>query len=129
MQFSKLLFFCLALVAVTLSTQVFASKPVPYLDAVPLLKSVLQPYLPSTWEGGCFKKTTATLAVTPIDGLITLHVSEPTSLFCSDSYLIATRESYYVTTIFFSGTHTIKIGAPFKKDEVKDIQVNDTMSF
>eukprot|EP00771_Trimastix_marina_P004211 gnl/Trimastix_PCT/958.p1 GENE.gnl/Trimastix_PCT/958~~gnl/Trimastix_PCT/958.p1 ORF type:complete len:593 (-),score=138.43 gnl/Trimastix_PCT/958:330-2108(-) len=58
----------------------------------------------------CFQDSNVTLVATGQKGArITFDVGRPTSLLCSDNYLLATSHHIYLKSFFFAGHHSVDI--------------------
>jgi hypothetical protein len=89
----------------------------------PYVESVVPNAPAVSWSAPCFKSNIATMSGTPGNYSISVTVSEPSGLFCSDMYLIATIDGLMLQTFFTHGTHTFawKLSASASEPELWDV--------
>ena len=55
--------------------------------------------------------------------MVNVNVAKPRSLWCSDVFLYANTEMYWVNDIFTHGSHSFKLSVP-GKDALEDLKVH-----
>jgi hypothetical protein len=79
----------------------------------------------ASWSAPCFQTNVATAKYAE-DGslLITISASQPVSMTCTDSYLLATTSSWDLVTIMTRGDHTVEwqVASDMTSSELWDMQ-------
>lgn len=80
----------------------------------------------SQFEGNCFQEIEMEMNFANDDDSmvqVTVKTSKPRSLWCSDVFLYANTEMYWVNDIFTHGHHSFRLSVP-NKDSLEDLKVH-----
>jgi len=125
--------------ALKLASATPQSKEYPYFGFIPPYTGSLLLGAPAIeWSGICFQNASASVAVQGGGAVtagstleITIVVTHPTSLLCSDMYLFGSMSTVGVKVLATRGSHavTLKVPADATPSELYDLQTRGVRSF
>jgi len=115
------------------------SKEYPYFGFLPpYMGSLLIDSKAVSWSGVCFKNASAAMNVLDGPGIapgstlqVTLSLSHPTSLFCSDLYLFGAMSTVAVKMFASQGSHVVNLTVPADASaaELHDLSTRGVRAF